>query len=317
MGVQRLLQSLIAHPVLHNTLMPLVRTPGVRVLMYHRIVGDDAEFSGLHKDMFHKHILWITKHYQPIPLQELDHPAHSKRRKKPAVLLTFDDGYADFFDNAYPVLRDYNVPALAFLPTEAINEGGTLWTEQLRCWLNRAKSAGAMADLQASLVELFGGLRGDLVAHLKSLPNSERLAVLLHVKSAIDALGLDTRISRQMMTWEQINATRPFIDYGGHTHSHPIVSRMSSAEFEAEMRVHCDALKTGLGELPTAFAWPNGRPEDCSTAALETLKSLGFEHIFTTVQGVYTNEHDPFHINRLPSTTPDTIGLNTLMAKAN
>ncbi|MEM6986005.1 MAG: polysaccharide deacetylase family protein, partial [Pseudomonadota bacterium] len=119
MATPKFLKSLLAHPVVHNTAAPFLRKPGTRVLMYHRISGPDAVFKGLDIDIFRQHVAWLAKHYTPIRVQDLDDPSLNRRSARPAVLLTFDDGYTDFYENAYPILREFDVPALVFIPTEA------------------------------------------------------------------------------------------------------------------------------------------------------------------------------------------------------
>ena len=111
MAAPKLLKSLIANPLVHNTVVPYIRTPGVRVLMYHRISGDVAEFPGLHVDVFREHVAWLTRHYTPIRATDLDDAGHTERATKPAVLLTFDDGYADNLLVATPILHRFGVPA--------------------------------------------------------------------------------------------------------------------------------------------------------------------------------------------------------------
>lgn len=48
------------------------------------------------------------------------------------VILTFDDGYEDFYTNAYPLLQQYNAQATIYIITEKIGTAGYLSLEQLR-----------------------------------------------------------------------------------------------------------------------------------------------------------------------------------------
>lgn len=316
MVTPKLIKTLLTQPIVHNTVLPFLRAPGVRVLMYHRIGRLSGEFEGLDIDVFRDHVAWLASRYTPIRPHELTDPRYQTRSKRPAVLLTFDDGYTDFYTNAYPILREYNVPALVFLPTEAVSDGGTIWPERLQCWIDRARAAGAYG----ALADLFKPQYGDLIIKnrqvLKSMPDDERRVILDTIRTTLDSLGVDTHIDRQMMTWSQINSTRPFIEYGAHTHTHPIVARMSPAEFKADMQRNCEHLERGLGERPTTFAWPNGRWEDFSESALDTVKSFGFTQIFTTVEGVNRQHFNPYEIRRLPTITPDATSLNALMTRA-
>ena len=151
---------------------------------------------------------------------------------------------------------------------------------------------------------------------LKTVTNDARLAFIDDVVTTLTTLGINTHIDRQMMTWDEIASTRPLVDYGAHTHSHPIVSRMDKDTFAHDMARCCELLEQGLGARPTRFAWPNGRREDFSATALETLHGLGFEQVFTTVEGVNNEPHSTSAIRRLPTSTPDAASLNALMLRA-
>lgn len=49
-----------------------------------------------------------------------------------SIVLTFDDGYIDFFVNAYPILKKYNFKATSFIPTGLIGQGYYLTWEQIQ-----------------------------------------------------------------------------------------------------------------------------------------------------------------------------------------
>lgn len=88
----------------------------VKILCYHHFVPDSpANDSEMAVELFRKQMAHIhSAGYNILSPQEFlyykekgDFPDHS-------VLLTFDDGYASFFHHAYPVLKQYNFPALVF-----------------------------------------------------------------------------------------------------------------------------------------------------------------------------------------------------------
>lgn len=48
------------------------------------------------------------------------------------IILTFDDGYMDFYLNAYPILKKYNLSATSFIPAGLINQGYYLNWDQIK-----------------------------------------------------------------------------------------------------------------------------------------------------------------------------------------
>lgn len=71
--------------------------------------------------------------YNTISLDTL-YPALKGQTSLPSkpVILTFDDGYMDFYSIAYPILRQYNLHATVFIPTSLMNQGYYLTWAQIR-----------------------------------------------------------------------------------------------------------------------------------------------------------------------------------------
>ena len=110
----------------------VLRKPGVIVLMYHRILGRDRTLSGLPVEAFAEQMRWVRQHCDPIGLDAFTERAQRPSRLRPAVLVTFDDGYRDYHDLAYPVLKGLAIPAVVFLATSFMDEGGMLWTDDVQ-----------------------------------------------------------------------------------------------------------------------------------------------------------------------------------------
>ncbi len=101
------------------------------ILMYHHIAPASeakvGKFASLNvtPEFLTKHIEYLqAKGYNFISGQQLvDFVNGGGSLPKKPVLLTFDDGYQDFYTNAYPILRAKNVPAVMFLPTGLMDNG--------------------------------------------------------------------------------------------------------------------------------------------------------------------------------------------------
>lgn len=111
----------------------------VPTVMYHHIQNlDQAKRQGhfglaVGPEYFEKHLEFLNAHeYTAITMQDLiaffDHG--TSLPKKP-ILLTFDDGYDDFYTNAYPLLQKYNIHATLFLPTGLAQNPGYLTWQQI------------------------------------------------------------------------------------------------------------------------------------------------------------------------------------------
>jgi peptidoglycan/xylan/chitin deacetylase (PgdA/CDA1 family) len=86
----------------------------VVVLCYHSIHPQKA-FSSATPELFVRHLEWLKAHCRLIPFSGALEAARNDRGERPSVALTFDDGYADNYEYAFPLLREYDVPATFFV----------------------------------------------------------------------------------------------------------------------------------------------------------------------------------------------------------
>lgn len=115
---------------------PCVHLP---VLMYHRVQTEESAKAdkqtsiSVFTDYFGKQMQYLKdKGYNVVSMQSLVNffdngtaiPAKS-------VLITFDDGYEDFFTDAYPILTKFGFPATVFVPTGLVNNPNYLTWDQI------------------------------------------------------------------------------------------------------------------------------------------------------------------------------------------
>lgn len=119
--------------------IPLVISPSrvhasslrVPILMYHYIANNPnpsdrvRDLLSVSPDKFEAQMSYLAQNgYTPITLDTL-YGIFNKQTTAPAkpIVLTFDDGYIDFYTNAFPILRRFNFHAVSFIPTGLIGGG--------------------------------------------------------------------------------------------------------------------------------------------------------------------------------------------------
>lgn len=107
---------------------------GVVILIYHQVGAPGSGAVNLTLEAFDEQMTWLAKTFPPISLDRaievLDNPGTavgSKAAERPAVVVTFDDGTADFVDNALPILVRHKIPATLFLATRWVDQGQSFW----------------------------------------------------------------------------------------------------------------------------------------------------------------------------------------------
>ncbi|HLJ44832.1 MAG TPA: polysaccharide deacetylase family protein [Bryobacteraceae bacterium] len=236
---------------------------GLRILMYHRFPAA-AEF-----DAQCEH---LRRYYRPISMTEASEWLHRGKPLPPgAVVVTVDDGYRDFYVHAYPVLKSHGIPALVYIATDLPDKQTWLWTDQVT--------------------------DAALKARLKKLPDGERRTALLTMKW----LRAAPPPEHAPLSWDEIREMAAGgIEFGAHTRSHPILSRLPNRKaIEAEVAGSKERIEVELGSTVLHFCYPNGHPEDFSGEVVEVVRESGFTTAVTGVQGINFSGADPYRLLRL------------------
>lgn len=103
-----------------------------RILLYHRVadVKDDPHLLGVSVSNFTDQIDWLKKNCHIISLSKLFNQIKHNTLDSKSVCITFDDGYADNFYNALPVLKQFQVPATIFITSGMIDKRSPFYWDE-------------------------------------------------------------------------------------------------------------------------------------------------------------------------------------------
>lgn len=283
-----------------------LRRPGVVVLMYHRVTRPGEPFHGIGLDAFREQMRWLKARCEPIAAEAFLDRVKSPSRRRPAVLVTFDDGYRDYHDNAYPILQELGIPAAVFLATSFMGTQRMIWTDAVWDALRRSPRREVSLPWSQERIHLEGeAARVRAERHVKRFLKEVADAERQRWQAALfERLGVDPEdgsLGRQMLSWEEVRATREGTAYGAHTHTHPILSQLEPPAADEEIRLSRDAIARELGTVPRLFAYPNGRAGDFNAETRASLRRHGFELAFSTIEGINGPDTDPFAIARQPT----------------
>jgi len=280
------------------------RKPGCVVLTYHRVGLETDPFPNLNVADFTAQMEWLSRTCNIIAPEELRARVNWGAPSRPNVLVTFDDGYKDYFDHAYPVLSRYRIRALNFLCTRFNDDTNLMsWWDRLHLAVSRSVVPRVQLPWREDAFELAnGGRKAFLRAakdHIKQQPEDEKEGAILSIldRLEIDADSLSTQ--RQTMSWDEVRAASEFTIFGGHTHSHTIVSRLDLEALDHEVRTCRDRIVAETGTTPDMFAYPNGRTIDFTDDARATLQRHGFHTAFSAIEGLNGAETDWMAVRRV------------------
>jgi peptidoglycan/xylan/chitin deacetylase (PgdA/CDA1 family) len=276
------------------------------VLIFHRVLPARDPLFPDEPDLarFDAVMGWVKAWFRVLPLDEAVARLQAGTLPSRSAAITFDDGYADNFENAVPILRKHGLPATFFVATGFL-DGGRMWNdtviEAIRACQHEA------LDLQALGIGFFrlDSIEARRQAIETILPKIKYLPVRERIDRAerIAELASADLPSGLMMSSEQVRQMRQSgMQIGAHTVRHPILASIGIAEARDEIAESKRFLESLLGTRVGLFAYPNGKPGmDFLAEHVGLVKELGFDAAFSTAYGCATVRNDPF---QLPRFTP-------------
>ena len=288
----------------------------IYILMYHRFSEQKEPFK-IPVTEFEEQILFLKKKFTFIPLAHLSEIMDGEREDCPdnAIVLTIDDGYLDNYAFAYPVLRKHHIPATIFLTTDFVECKHWIWSNRLAYILKNSRKGMFTFPLwneeKSFSVESFQNwheTQMTIFRYCRQLDNKDkdnlledlakRLLVKVPEESVDDFLPL---------TWDQINEMcRSGIDFGSHTRTHPILSRVDEKTLQDEIGHSKTIIENKIQQTISGFCYPYGKGREISVKAIQAVRSCGYKSAVTTISGYNSLEHeDPFLLRRVSVISSD------------
>lgn len=276
------------------------------ILPYHMIsIQPNGFFPEDSLNDFVRAIKYLKQNYHVISLEEIAIRISLAKSVRGCAAITFDDGFRDNYENAYPILRQYQIPATIFLTAGYIENGDAPWFIKLRYAFMRTANASIEIELGGKLVRL--SLCDDsakrsssdrLMTYLQTCPNEERLSLLQTLPSLL-GVSLEKDPHSLMLTWDQIiEMSHSGISFGAHTMTHPILSRVSFEIMRSEIQSSKTLIEQKIGRNVNTFAYPFGRKAHYPNKAPNLLKDLHFLCAVTTEPGTNSFHTSPFELKR-------------------
>lgn len=308
-------KTILAHPAIWKLTAPL-RRQGLFVLTYHRVANGEPRFQHIPRQVFEAQMRWLQANCSVIGPGAVRTSVAAPDPQRPPVLVTFDDGYRDFHDNAWPILNQLQIPAVMFLPTRFVDDGTPFWWDLLDAALHDTSVQEApdphtpgrsIALTDRATRRAYGRL---WKAELKKVAYPDRSPLLDRALAALGFSRDSVSVTRQVMTWDEVRDTMPLVTPAAHTHNHPLMPCLDESQLRAEVTTCARRIEMETGRRPVAFAYPSG----ASTGlARRIVGDAGFDLGFSTVEGV--NGPDPEWLALRRYHAPPTVeGLATLMA---
>lgn len=272
------------------------------VLGYHRVVEDfTAEATTsipamlISRSMLQRHLETMTRHYHFVSLDEL-----AERRElgqhvhKPRAAITFDDGYSDFYYNAFPLLQAMGIPATVFVVTNLIGTTHVLTHDLLyrrlvrafSKWRDPSRELAALLrrlDIEATQVERISSLASGPYVAMRAVYVTLPQAVTHRVLEALaQEVGTEETVATECrpLSWDMLRHMQGTdVNIGSHTRTHPLLINETRQTISDEVFGSKEDLERELGVTIRHFAYPGGY---FRADIVRTVSDAGYRLAYTT-----------------------------------
>ena len=279
----------------------------LRILTYHRVAEPAAtpllnpRIISATPSVFASQMQHLAESYNVVTMEQaLAATLHQKRLPDRAVLITFDDGYFDFIDHAWPILNKLKLPSTVYIPTSyPDNPELVFWWDKLYAAFSQTVENKLQIDsLKEELLLTDNKQRMQslklLQNFVKTLPNNEAMDL---VENVCHMLGVVDVVKQSAMNWDQLRSLhKEGVTLGAHTRTHPLLTQLSHDEVRKEIKGSCEDLKREIGDVLPVFAYPNGSHNQ---DVVDIVGQEGFDLSVTVIDGLNDmNTVDPLRLNR-------------------
>lgn len=297
-----------------------LRPQGAAVLMYHSVLENPDEQwlvlggIGHSAKVFRKQMEVVARRYRPVSMDDLlGFVSQGKHLPPRAVVVTFDDGYADNLEVAVPILNDLGIPAMFYITVDCIDNRRVPWPSRLRYAFFSTKESSWKrgADSRCTISDTESRNRAYLQAcdDCAKLAGQEQERFVAEIETKLNA-AIPAQNNNQMMTWDQVRAMRTKgHSIGSHTMTHPNMAYVSTEDSRRELLLSKQRLETELKEPIVHFSYPcPALSPHWNSETLAMSKQAGYRTAVTTDGGMVTQHDQPLSLHRMrPSKDVDEL----------
>lgn len=261
----------------------------ILVLMYHGVLPDadplaNDDWLQVRTSEFAEQMAFLRQYYHPVRLMDAVE-GKLEPADKPMAIVTFDDGYANNFHHALPVLQQFNIPATIFVATSYIGRQKFFWWDRMRLSMQAHNKP----------------VPPEWAHQLKQLPPSQIDSALDHLLEGAnispEAMPQFPPDSYRAMTVDELQQAQKsgLIDFGSHTHGHEIIEHLSDSELRHILEEARQYLRH-WGMDAKLFAAPNG---DYLDRQIPILAEQGLKACVATQEGLWLPEETVYRIPRM------------------
>ena len=296
----------------HLLLKPLTAGVGAILMLHHvRPPRGDAfqpnKLLEVSPEFLEDTLHWLrASDFDIVSLDEMHRRLTERDFARRFVCITFDDGYRDNKEWAYPLLKRYEAPFTVYIPTSFPERAGKLWWLALEMVIARNDAVTITLD---GVEQTFAcatdadkrALYARLYWRLRCYPNEADIHALVDSLAARSGVDMAPVVEALCMRWDEIRALAedPLVTIGAHTVNHVMLAKADHNAVRRELEQSRRIIADLLGRPVEHFAYPYGGRDLAKPREFSIARALGYRTAVTTRPGVLFPEHAG-HLTALP-----------------
>jgi len=287
---------------------------GVYCFNYHRIGDEDKSLFDPNvfsctAELFEQHVKFYNKTFTVISIEQLIAKIEANQTiDKKYAIITFDDGYVDNYEVAFPILKKHETPAAFYIATDYLDEPHIPWWDEIAWLIRHSKVNSIQLKSWNEAVDISSG---SIVNKIRSVLRvikleqdrtmADKIAELTDVCQC--SMPDELRNTPLFINWEQANEmSNNGMHIGSHTLSHTILSHLPEAAQKDEMVKSKMRIEAKLNKEVTSIAYPVGGRSAFTETTQQLAKVANYKLAFSFIPGVIHSfdENERFQFKRLP-----------------
>ena len=284
------IKSLFVRCPLACKVMSLVTKHTPRIFVYHRFCNKREQLNNAYKidrETFEWQLRQINRGWSVMTLKDYCDKLRRGKRLTKVVIITVDDGYKDFYDYAYPLLKKYNLLATFFPTVDFINGNIWLWPDRLKHMLDKTDKIllkihynGMQHEYPLTSLEYRTKAWHELTKFCILINTQEREKFLKQLGKTLHVTVPELPpLNYAPISWDELKEVLSHgIEIGCHTMTHPILARETEERIYYEVVEAKKQLEDQLNTKIISFCYPNSAPGDINEIVVRTVRNAGYRN---------------------------------------
>lgn len=262
---------------------------------------DDRHIS---KSLFRKQLEYLKlRGYKFVNMTQLVNAIKNKTGIGKFVVLTFDDGFKNVVENAYPVMKEFGAKGCIYLVSNLVGTDKLLWTDCVETVIRNQNQGEFQFNFKGEIISYkLNGRKSrefamkDIKMKLRTLPDKDRREHLKPFHALIHQKDIPAEF--MLADWEQIKGLDPeILEIGGHTRRHPNCTNLvTDIELEDELFNSKKDIERNIGRSVEHFCYPAGSYND---KVISAVRKHGYTSAVTIDNGFNDENTDLFKLKRI------------------